>query len=217
VPETLIEAAAQLFGASERRNVGVAVATVVDNIDASGQGRVQIELPWMPELLPWARVASFSAGSDRGAFFIPQAGDEVLVAFQHGDVREPFVIGSLWNGRDLPPAKAPTDAITKRLVRTPAGHEIELDDAAQSITITSTTDQKVRIEPSMIELTTAGDTAKVKLDTAGNIELSAALGITLKASTIALEAATIDVKASANANVEGGASCSVQAPLVRIN
>ena len=60
---------------------GVAVATVVDNIDLLGEARVQLNLPWVPGFLPWARVATTMAGMMRGTYFIPQIGDEVLVAF----------------------------------------------------------------------------------------------------------------------------------------
>ena len=215
--ESLIEAAAGLFSNTERRNVGVAVATVVDNLDATSGGRVQVELPWLPELMPWARVASFSAGDSRGAFFMPQVGDEVLVAFQHGDVREPFVIGSLWNGTDKPPATAPNDAVSKRIIKTPAGHEIVLDDNAQSITITSASKQVVKIETSKIEVSAGNGAATVKLENSGKIEVQASVEIKLKAPTISLEGTTIDVKATGAATLQGSASTSVQGGIVRIN
>ena len=67
-------------------------------------------LPWLPGLMPWARLSNMMAGMGRGSFFVPQIGDEVLVAFNHGDVREPYVIGTLWNTMDRPPALSPTDA-----------------------------------------------------------------------------------------------------------
>ena len=79
------------------------------------------------------------AGSDRGTWFIPQVDDEVLVAFEQGDVRTPYVLGSLWNATDKPPAERRTTPIGRRIVKTPAGHVIELDDTKQSITITSST------------------------------------------------------------------------------
>jgi uncharacterized protein involved in type VI secretion and phage assembly len=116
---------------------GVAVGVVLDNMDSTSQGRVQVQLPGLPIEPPWARVAVPDAGSDRGVYFMPQVDDEVLVAFEHGDVTRPYVIGSLWNGTDGPPASAPTDPQYKRIIKTPQGHVIELDDTAQTITITS--------------------------------------------------------------------------------
>ena len=76
-------------------------------------------------------MAALSAGSERGGYFIPQVGDEVLVAFNQGDVKEPYILGTLWNGRDKPPSPAPTDPAQKRAIRTPIGHEVLLDDAEQ--------------------------------------------------------------------------------------
>jgi uncharacterized protein involved in type VI secretion and phage assembly len=155
----LVETAAQAEMPTDRRIYGVVLAQVVDNVDFSGLGRVQIHLPFLPEIDPWARVATLMAGMSAvgtryGAYFIPQPGDEVLVAFNHGDVNEPYIIGSLWNGVDRPPTLVPTDAVNKRILRTPQGHEVEFDDLSQSIIITSSTKQKITIDPTKVELET---------------------------------------------------------------
>src|SRR5205085_1143037 len=71
----------------DRRITGVAVGQVLDNTDVLTMGRVQIQLPWLDMPL-WARVAVLMAGPNRGTFFIPQPGDEVLVAFNHGDIQD---------------------------------------------------------------------------------------------------------------------------------
>jgi uncharacterized protein involved in type VI secretion and phage assembly len=214
----LIDAAlAGLREAVEPRIYGVTVAEVIDNIDATGAARVQLRLPWMPGYEPWARVAAVVAGDDQGVFFIPQVGDEVLVAFNHGDVRDPYVIGGLWNRQDSPPAAAPNDAVSRRIVRTPAGHEIELDDLAQSVTVTSSSGQEIRLEPSKVELQTADGTAKVTLETAGKVSIEAQLGLELKAPSIKLDGTTVELKATANATVDGGGACTVKAGVVRIN
>ena len=200
-----------------RRIYGVAVATVINNVDTTGQGQVQLSFPWLPGVEPWARVAALMAGMNRGTYFIPQVRDEVLVAFNNGDIREPYIIGSLWNAQDRPPARVPTDAVTKRIIRTPLGHEIEFDDAKQSITITSTTKQKVTLDPKKIEMTTTGGTATVKLDTAGNVSVKAKLSIELKAPSICIEGATVEVKSSAATRINGGSACDIKAALVKIN
>src|SRR5689334_18751608 len=109
----------------EEKVFGVTIATVLNNIDCNGQARIQLQLPWLPGFQPWARLACQMAGSGAGTYFVPQIGEEVLVSFNHGDVREPFVLGSLWNTQDRPPALSPTDAVTKRKIRTPKGHELE--------------------------------------------------------------------------------------------
>src|SRR5262249_40976203 len=87
---------------------GVMVALVVDIKDPDNQGRVKVTLPWSIDAggvryEAWARLATMLGGNNRGSWFIPDVDDEVLVAFEHGDVRRPYVIGGLWNGKDQAP------------------------------------------------------------------------------------------------------------------
>jgi uncharacterized protein involved in type VI secretion and phage assembly len=105
---------------------GVVVGIVQSVDDPLKIGRVQLHFPWLSDdsQSQWARVATLMAGPDRGSWFMPETGDEALVAFEHGDVEHPFVLGFLWNGKDRPPQ---TD--TKiRLLHTVNGHEIEISD-----------------------------------------------------------------------------------------
>jgi phage baseplate assembly protein V len=176
-----------------------------------------VRLPWLPDLNPWARVAVLEAGLNRGTYFIPQIGDEVLVAFNQGDVREPFVVGSLWNGQDRPPALLPTDATTKRKIRTRVGHEIEFDELTQTITVTNSTQQKITIDPTKIEISTVGGAASVTLNTVGTVSIQAAVSLELKAPKITIDGANVDIKAGAGATINGGAACTIQAALVKIN
>jgi uncharacterized protein involved in type VI secretion and phage assembly len=201
----------------DRRMHGVAVAQVVSNTDLSGLGRVQLRLPWLPGHMPWARIAAVTAGNGNGSYFIPQVDDEVLVAFNHGNVTEPYVLGALWNGRDKPPFKGPLDPTQKRAIRTPAGHEVLLDEAQQSISITTSTGQKITLAPDRIELA-AGDNAKITLLTSGTIKLEATVAVEIKAPSISVNASgKLDLKASANATLDGGSLCVVKGALVNIN
>ena len=70
------------------RMAGVAVAIVIDNNDPQGLGRVRVKFPAISddEIGHWARIAVLMAGVDRGTFFLPEIGDEVLVAFEQGDI-----------------------------------------------------------------------------------------------------------------------------------
>ena len=117
--------------------VGVAPARVISNSDSTGQGRVQLELPWLPDVNPWARVVAPTPGPGRGMYFIPQVDDEVLVAFGHGDVSEPYVLGSLWSPVDKPPATGDQDPVNHRIIRTPKGHVLDFDDDEESVTLTT--------------------------------------------------------------------------------
>jgi len=199
------------------RFYGVAIAEVVGNLDQMGLGRVQLRLPWLPGYQPWARVAVLSAGSNRGSYFIPQTGDEVLVAFNHGDVREPFVVGSLWNGRDQPPRTGSLDPVAKRVIRTPAGHEIELDDTRQSISVVSATGQKLSIDAQKIELSAGSGAAKLTLTTTGDVTIEGTT-IQLKAvGNVQVKGTALDLSGDANATLKGGGVCTIQGGLVKIN
>jgi len=109
---------------------GVMVGLVIDVNDPQKMGRVKLRFPWLSDDAEsnWARVATMTAGNDRGSWFMPEVDDEVLVAFEMGDTNHPFVVGFLWNGQDKPPR---TDTKT-RVLRTLNGHEIEFTDPAVS-------------------------------------------------------------------------------------
>jgi type VI secretion system secreted protein VgrG len=83
---------------------GVVPARVVAHNDPRGMGRIQIKYDWMnDERTAWARMTTPSAGGGRGFMFMPEIGDEALVAFEHGDPERPYIIGALWNGVDGAP------------------------------------------------------------------------------------------------------------------
>ena len=195
---------------------GVTLAEVMNNIDPTNQGRVQLRLPWLPDVEPWGRVASGSGGPGCGIFFIPQIGDEVLVAFHHGDVREVYVIGSLWSSVQKPPTKSTNDPKDRRVIRTPAGHEIELDDKEKSVTVTSTTGNTLRMEPSKVEMSTNGGSTKVVMETSGAISITANVSIEFKPPKITLEATELELKGS-TAKLTADALCQIQGGMVKIN
>jgi uncharacterized protein involved in type VI secretion and phage assembly len=195
---------------------GVSLATVINNVDPTGEARVQLILPWLPGVMPWARVASPMAGMLRGLFFMPQIGDEVLVCFNQGDIREPFVIGALWNTIDRPPTLLPTDAVTQRKIRTPSGHELSFDETTQSVTLTSNMRARVTLDPLKAELST--DAASVTISQDGNVTITAAQKISLAAPVIEIKAASVlNVESAGTTAVKAGAACTVQGAVVAIN
>ena len=78
---------------------GLACAVVTNNNDETQKGRVKVALPWLsPDYeSDWAPVAQFGAGKHSGAMFIPEVGDEVLIGFELGDPRRPYVLGGIVN------------------------------------------------------------------------------------------------------------------------
>lgn len=114
---------------------GVVIGLVTNVNDPEGLGRVKLRFPWLADEAAgdvhetdWVRIATGMAGNNRGMFFMPEVEDEVLVAFEHGDTRFPFVVGFLWNGKDLPPA----ENIKMRRIQSVNGHRITFLDAPEN-------------------------------------------------------------------------------------
>jgi uncharacterized protein involved in type VI secretion and phage assembly len=203
---------------SDRPRFWIAIGEVTNTVDATGNGRVQVQMPWFAATQLWARVAVPAAGSDRGMYILPHEGDEVLLAFNRSDVSDCYVIGSLWNASDPPPRRGPLDPTTKIVVRTEVGHEIELDDLMQSISIKTSTGHKVELAPTGIEVATAGNTASVKLGQAGEVTIEAQTSLTLRAQRVTIEGTgQVHVKSSGNVAVDGGATCQVKASTITLN
>ncbi|MCD4815844.1 MAG: phage baseplate assembly protein V [Methanosarcinales archaeon] len=194
---------------SDSRIYGVVVGIVTNNKDTEKLGRVKIKIPRLSgeDESNWARVISFMAGKERGAFFLPEIDDEVLVAFEYGDINMPYVIGSLWNGKDVPPENNSDGKNNIRMIRSRSGHVITLDDSdgSEQIKIMDKT------QKNMIIIDAKNNTISIKSDK--DIELSAPNGkVTIEAMDIEtkstastkIEATSgVDVKASGNLNIKG--------------
>jgi uncharacterized protein involved in type VI secretion and phage assembly len=118
----------------DRRFYGVFSALIEDNDDPEREGRVKLRFPWLDDATRsgWCRVVQPYAGNGYGATFVPELNTEVLVAFVHGDMDEPVVIGGLYNGKDKPPAYHDGTDKDIKMIRTQAGHVVRLDDSAQA-------------------------------------------------------------------------------------
>ncbi|MDA8219104.1 MAG: VgrG-related protein [Dehalococcoidales bacterium] len=172
-----------------RRDPGVVVGVVTDNTDPQGQARVRVSFPWLDDsqASAWARLVTPMAGDGRGIEFIPEVNDEVLVAFEHGDMNRPLVLGALWNGQDAPPQSS-SDAVVggqvnKRIIRSRAGHEITLDDTNDrgSITIVdSTGNNRITIDSvnNSLAIAAQGD---VTIESQGQLTIRATRGIEIDA------------------------------------
>jgi phage baseplate assembly protein V len=181
---------------------GVATGIVTNNKDPKKLGRVKVKLPWLSDAdeTPWARVLTPMAGKERGMFFLPEVDDEVLVAFQHGRMDDPVILGALWNGKDTPPETNDNGKNDKRTIKSRSGHIIRLDDTESA--------EKIEILDKTGKNTIVIDTAKnaVLINADADIAITSANGkITLSAQTIELNAKA-DVKAEASSGLELKAS-----------
>jgi uncharacterized protein involved in type VI secretion and phage assembly len=214
-------AVAAMGSDADRGGFAIAPAIVVNNLDLVGEGRVQVRVPSMPGFDIWARLTAIGAADGRGFLWVPSRDDEVLVAFAKDDERNAYVIGGLWSTANRPPVSTGVEAIVKRTLKTgqtsSIGHEIELDDAEQSITITSSTKQTVTIDPLKIEIKNSAGTLTISLDnTTQTIAIEAAAELKLKAPLISIEGQKIDINGSL-VSVQSKGPCTVQGTPIKLN
>ena len=182
----------------ERWGGSVVVGIVTQNSDPDGMGRVRVRYPALGDDIEgwWARIASPAAGSERGLLMMPIAGDEVLVAFEHGDVRRPYVLGSLWNGSDQP---------GDDLVQTDGSFALRSDHkasvhAADAITIETDAD---------VEITAERQASRRSRPTTRpiegqNVNVKANSSLTIEATgDLTIKGASITVQASGAVSVSG--------------
>ena len=134
-----------------------------------------------------------------------------------GDIREAYVIGSLWNTTDRPPALTQLDATVKRIIRTPTGHELEFDETLGTVKITNFMRHSITLSPTGIELSTIGGLSKLTLGTDGSISLIGSLSVSVSALDVAVSGATGTTLSGGTVTVDGGANCTIRGATVNIN
>jgi len=182
---------------------GVHIGLVTDLRDPTGLGRVKVRLPWSPDpgggtYEAWARLATMMGGNNRGSWFVPDKDDEVLLAFEGGDPRSPFVVGSLWNGKDKPPeAMDGAGKNAKKVLRSRNGVKVTLDDTAgkERFVVETPGGQRITLSdgPGAVEVVDSTGNS-VKLETTG-MTLTAVSTVTVKAPKVNISAATVTVDA----------------------
>ncbi len=223
MPEALLNNLANSETGQPSGGFALSPGVVTNNIDLIGQGRVQVKVAARPSFEPWARIAVPGGSGGRGFMWVPQIGDEVLVAFAENDTSSAYIVGGLWSAFNLPPLVLPTDTLAKRVIKTgltsALGHEVEFDDAKQSVTITTSTLQKITMDPLKIELTNAAGTLSLNLDNAAqSITVTAVNKIELKAIDIALTAlGKIELTAGAQISLTSTGPCSVTGLPIKLN
>jgi uncharacterized protein involved in type VI secretion and phage assembly len=205
---------------------GVVTGVVTNNKDEEGLARVKVTFPWLAENdeSHWARIATMMAGSDRGSYFIPEVGDEVLVAFEHGDIHYPYIIGALWNGKDKPHETNDDGKNNLRVIKSRSGHKIILDDTEgkENITVIDKDEQrKIILDSANKVIDIINEDGTINIQAGGAVNISAGENVNIKANkNIKAEAkqnietdakASMKFKASASGNVEAGSSLTVKA------
>lgn len=180
-----------LFSYERQRIYGMVVAVVSNNQDPDGLGRVRVKFHMLDAQVQsdWCRVVSLYAGSARGLQFTPEEGEEVVVAFEHGDVNFPFVIGSVHHGKAKPPIPQNKDNNIKML-KTRSGHTLSFDDRKGG--------ELIRLVDSSgkhhIEIDVKNDRIVIEAES-GDLTLRS------KDGTLTLDCKKLDIKASESASL----------------
>lgn len=204
-----------------RQAVGVAPGIVTNNHDPEGLGRVKIRFPWLSDNneTDWVRIATLMAGSQRGTFFLPEVGDEVLVAFEQGDINRPYVIGAIWNGAANPPETNSDGNNNIRKIRSRSGHEIVFNDddtsMQEKIEIRTNAGHTIILDDSAgqekIEIIDKTGSNKLIFDSVQNF-INMECGLSLK-----IKANMIEIEADSMMTIKAGAILTIQGAIVKIN
>lgn len=186
---------------------GVAIAVVTKNQDDEGQCRVKVRYPWhdKPNDSYWARLATPMAGDGRGLVVIPEEGDEVLVAFEREDLRFPYVLGALWNGKDKPPFDNSDGKNDQRIFRSRKKHQLVFDDGKKgSVQLIHEKGRKVTLDDDgFVVEDEKGNVVKVDSNS-GAMTIEAKGQLNIKARSITIEAqTTLEIKANATMTIKG--------------
>jgi uncharacterized protein involved in type VI secretion and phage assembly len=184
------------------------LARVVSVKDPDSKNRIQVRLYNVDAIndqdgAVWARVVVPFSGSNRGAFFIPDVGDEVLVVHLSGDSRFPVVLGGLWNGHDSAPDSfgGSGDSVDRWTITGKAGTKIAIIEDSSGPTIQFTTPGQLSGKMTdsgggSIEFTDAMQTS-VKIDSSGvtinaptaQVQVTAATSMTVNAPQLTVNSA----------------------------
>ncbi len=225
------EPAAGLAGGIRGLQIGNVIHLATD---PDGEERIQVRISTLDNNANgiWTRVACLDAGSDRGTFFRPELGDEVIVGFINDDPNDPVVLGMLNSSSKKAPLPASDDNHEKGIftrskmrihfndntktitIDTPAGNSIKLDESGKSIEIKDQNSNKISF-----------DSAGIKLSSPKNIDIEAGVNLTVKAgASLSIGGATLGIKADGSVSIDGssaGISASgiaeIKGSLVKIN
>ena len=234
----------QLAGGPGRQFAGLGlVVGQVTNIkdDPDGYGRVKCKFPALSTSLEsaWCRVASPGSGDQRGFQFTPEVNDEVIVGFEHGDLRYPVILGGVWSKTKKPPQVPSESPFKTKQVKSKQGHVMEFgdgtDDATQHIRWElKGAAHKLRLGKDKFDLempdgkaiTIKAGSAEISVASSGAITIKSKAGqkITVDAGTGDLELkgtnvkitaqAGVDIKGNAAVNIKGNAPSTVESSAI---
>lgn len=217
---------------------GVVIGTVTNVKDPENLGRVKVKLSWLSDTYEtdWASIAVPITGANMGFFFFPSIEDEVLVAFDHGDINRPIVIGSIWHKKAKPPGTGDDVLNSIFRLKTKEGNELIFDDqkGKSQVEIKMACGHYITLGQEKIEIKDKGgdtvildgDTKLVQIQSQKDMQIESTKGkLSMKAMTIEMEATTnmkikamqMNVESSAMMGIKAGAPLTIQGAIVKIN
>jgi phage protein D len=208
--------------------IGFTIGIVTNNQDPDGLGRVRVKFPALSESEEswWARVVTPGGGAQAGLSFMPQINDEVLVGFEHGDLRRAYVLGGLWGPSARPPWNHDTYIAQNKVIewglRTAAGHTMAIRGGEspneKHFKVTLADGTKLYVGSDKVEVVTnsksielkSGERASVLLSDQGDVTVRG-VNVTIEAtSKLTLKGVNVDAKANASLAAEGGATLALK-------
>jgi uncharacterized protein involved in type VI secretion and phage assembly len=180
------------------RHFGVYPAIVTDIVDRQSRGRVEVKFPWLgkdrggQDVRAWATLCTPYADKDQGLQILPAVDTQVVVAFEAGDLRRPYIIGSCWNGKETLPV-APEAANNKRTWKSRTGSVIEFDDTAGAakVTVAMQSGHKLELDDAAQQVTlTHENGSTITFTASGQIQIQANATIEVTASSLNVHAPT---------------------------
>lgn len=190
------------------RFYGVTVGVVTNNQDPDKLGRIKVKFPWLSDKDEsyWARIVAPMAGKERGMYFLPEVDDEVLVAFEHGQVEFPYILGALWNGKDKPPGTNDDGKNNQRLIKSRSGHTIVLDDTenTEKIIIRDKTGKNE------IVIDSSSNAITIKSEQDLTIEAKSKMSLKSPNGDLSIECQNLKIQAKQNCEIKANSQCSIQ-------
>lgn len=224
---------------------GVACGIVTNNKDPDKLGRLKVKFPWLSDdnETDWVRMTTFMAGGERGSFFLPEVGDEVLVAFENGDINSPYVIGALWNGADNPIETNSDGKNNIRKIKSRSGHELIFNDEEnkESLEIHTKAGHKIILDDSSgkekMEIKDKSGDNSILIDSAKNaMAISSKMKIDVKSGNnsilidssansiaissqmkLSIKAQAIEIEAGGTMTIKSSGVLTLQGSLIKIN
>lgn len=179
-----------------RRYFGVYPAIVADIVDPESIGRIQVKFPWLgddgSDVRAWATLCAPYADDDQGIEILPSVDTQVVVAFEAGDLRRPYIVGCCWNGRESLPV-SPESPNNKRVWKTRARSLLEFDDTdgASKVTLSMDSGHKLVLDDSAQEVRlTHSNGCVITFNAAGQIQITANATVEITASALNVHCAT---------------------------